>query len=321
VKGPNCAAQGNETLWKRMCRLEGCRKPASIDEEKGSKSKYCSKEHGEEFMRRLVGKSTPEGKKGLKPNSDRKKSETTIRNARMRDRDPDGSDPDDHAYLRGGQLRPGELKALVDGVDDVSTFRKLGDGVLSPPNTASPEVDGIKKEKIPYTEAELAVLEHVTNKRDEFNARKTMLADRGKFILMVESRRKAVLAEMKEKDKSLKDICGYDPRLTWSDEEFNQFCVSPLGAQMLESGILEAPSSAEAQKESGNIDDDDGIGRGVCKKKRCERHRQWMKLQQQDNAFEKDLVRQGLRKLEGEEKGVMDRAMIRSLEGEQAERE
>ncbi|KAI5955823.1 SPP1 [Candida jiufengensis] len=35
------------TLWKRKCRLEECLKPIADN------SKYCSKEHGEEYMRRL----------------------------------------------------------------------------------------------------------------------------------------------------------------------------------------------------------------------------------------------------------------------------
>ena len=58
----------------------------------------------------------------------------------------------------------------------------------------------------------------------------------------------------------------------------------------------------------------------MCQKKRCERHKQWVKLQQQDIAFEKEECRQEMRKLEAEEKGVGERAMIRHLEsGDQVE--
>jgi len=42
-------------------------------------------------------------------------------------------------------------------------------------------------------------------------------------------------------------------------------------------------------------------------------------LQQQEVAFEKDDVRQALRRLEEEERGVKDRAMIRCLEGGEVE--
>ena len=82
---------------------------------------------------------------------------------------------------------------------------------------------------------------------------------------------------------------------------------------------MEAPGAKE--KEEGNEASKEGekeeeeIGRGVCKKKRCERHKAWLKLQQQDNLFEKDQARQEMKKLDAEEKGVRERAMIRWLEG------
>ncbi|KAI4139340.1 MAG: hypothetical protein L6R39_006345, partial [Caloplaca ligustica] len=63
----------------------------------------------------------------------------------------------------------------------------------------------------------------------------------------------------------------------------------------------------------------DEFGAGVCKKKKCERHRNWYKIQLQEIAFAKDEVRQGMRKLDDEEKAVRDRARIRWLEGEEEE--
>ncbi|KAL8741571.1 MAG: hypothetical protein Q9190_005832, partial [Brigantiaea leucoxantha] len=49
--GPNCTANGEgQTLWKPMCRLEGCDRPARVNGP--NRSKYCSDSHGVEFMRR-----------------------------------------------------------------------------------------------------------------------------------------------------------------------------------------------------------------------------------------------------------------------------
>lgn len=169
-----------------------------------------------------------------------------------------------------------------------------------------------------------------------------MLNERDKLIHMVSARHKAVLAELKEVDKSYKDICGFDARLTWSDEEFELWRSTAEGRVALESGTLPPPPLPTAVSTSptttqtttkpepltnGNTtttpslhpdtDPTDSIGPGTCKRKRCERHRAWLKNQQTDNAFEKDLCRQGIRRLEGEEKSVGDRAVLRALEGDE----
>ncbi|KAL9102624.1 MAG: hypothetical protein Q9163_002239 [Psora crenata] len=306
---PNCAAMGNETLWKRMCRLPGCSEPARQDNKGKHVSKYCTDAHAEAFMRRLVY-SHGEAKES-------RSGKTRGQQAEDVGGKHGGEDLDD---LRGGVLRPGELKALVDGVKDVNEFHRLGEGVSSPPKRVNTEADDDKKDTISYTAEETAQLEHVGKKREDLIARRSMLNDRDKFVAMVEARHKAVLAELKETDKSLKDVCGYDARLTWCDGEFDRWRSSAEGQKALRTHTLPAPLKTETVKTeaSGTAPEEDGeeIGRGVCKKKRCERHRAWLKNQQQDNAFEKDLVRQGLRRLQHDEKGIRDRAMVRSLERE-----
>ncbi|CDK26244.1 unnamed protein product [Kuraishia capsulata CBS 1993] len=48
-----------KTKWKRKCRLPSCYKPIKIDD--GKASKYCSSEHGVEFLRsKLQGVENPE---------------------------------------------------------------------------------------------------------------------------------------------------------------------------------------------------------------------------------------------------------------------
>ena len=304
-----------------MCRLEGCVEPARDGSEGQVKSKYCSDAHGAEFMRTLLqAKDSAEQKDGPDNNKKRRRNNYTDNFGNTEE-----ISDDDHAHL-GRVLKASELKALTDGSKDLDAFRRLGDGVLSPPATASPEGEDVKTEgaKIQkpeptYTAEEDAQLASITERKVRCKAKRKLLDDRDKLLLLITARAKNVLAELKEQDKSLNNICGYDSRLTWSEVEFNEWRGSPGGQKALQDGVLGAPTPKE--KEEGNEASKDAekeeeeIGRGVCKKKRCERHKAWLKLQQQDNMFEKDQARQDMRKLDAEEKGLKDRAMIRCLEG------
>ncbi len=224
---------------------------------------------------------------------------------------------EDPSYLHGGVLKPSELKAVAAGAKDINDFRKLGEGVLSPPRTVSPDgnevkmEEGSRKEQNTYTPQETEKLAEITSSKESLRMRKSLLEDRDTFLGLVKGRGKNVLEELRKKDKSLKDICGYDARLSWSDEEFKIWRCGPEGQKAFDEDVLAAPPPSEEASEMG---EDEEFGRCVCQKKRCETHRNWYKLQQQDVAFEKDEVRQGLRKLEEEERGFKDRAMIRCLE-------
>lgn len=294
-----------------MCRLEGCSKPAKTE---GVQSKYCCREHGLEFMSRLVdGEVGPSA--GNKSGRRKSRKDTHTDNAGNA---MDASNTTESMYegARGGVLSPEELKALVDGVRTVEEFHNLGNGVLSPPATTSPDdTEGTSKPKMTYTQDEETMLAEISQKIQDLHARKDMLGDRDKLISMVTVRGKAVATEMKQKDKTIKDICGYDARLTWSDYELNEWRASEVGKEALSSGILPAdPAAVEKALENAAGGEGPETAPGVCKKKRCERHKAWLKLQQQDNAMEKNQVRQDLVKLSAKEKVVKDRAMIRFLE-------
>ena len=315
-----------------MCRLEGCQEPARQDGE--NKSKYCCEEHGAEFMR----------SRALMANADSKgANRATNKKGRRRDNytdnhgNADDSPDEDPGHLRGGVLKPSELKAITDGINDIDAFHRLGDGVLSPPPTVSPEGEDVKleneadmKKKPIYTLEESAKLDEISAKREKVRSHKKMLEDRDRFLSLVTARAKTVLAELKEQDKSINIICGYDTRITWSDDEFNEWRSSSEGKAALEKGgILNAPTKKEKSEkveddrvnESAvpdsqvNGEEEDEIGKGVCKKKRCERHKAWLKLMQHEIQFETHQARQATKKLETEEKDVKDRAMIRHLEG------
>ncbi len=300
-----------------MCRLEGCQEPARSDTD--PKSKYCSDEHGAEFMRRRTGVQLLEQKKPDGPRSHKKK-----RHDNYTDNFGNAGDgaADESISIHGGRIRAEDLKAMTEAVKDVQSFHRLGDGVLSPPITASPEGEDVKmgngvdntRDRITYTTEEEAQLDEITKKRTTCRERKKMLDDRDRFISAITARAKSVLAELKEKDKSMKDICGYDSRLSWSDQEFNQWRTSPeVQKALARGGVLSAPILTE-HREPRNEDEEEEVGKGICKKKRCGRHQLWLKLAQQENLFEKDQARQEMKRLEGEEKGVKDRALIRSLE-------
>ncbi len=326
-----------------MCRLESCRDPARVAGPKPSK--YCSEEHGLEYFRNHA----------IKQDQDAHASRASMRRKRRRKDNytdhfgngevEDMVEPvDDRSHLRGGILRSGELKALVDGVKDISEFRKLGDGVLSPPRTASPDADGDPASSnitISYSAEETNQLKEITAKKDALKQRKTMLDHRDRFLTLVRARAKKVLEHLRKKEP-VKDICGFDARLSWSDEEFQAWCGSPEGSQSLANGTLSGPSVAAASKADkssdsipqldgeregdgtgavggggpggGEDEEEEELGRGVCQKRRCERHKTWWKLQQQDVAFERDEVCQALGRLEAEEKSVRKRALVRGLE-------
>ncbi|KAL8949523.1 MAG: hypothetical protein Q9222_004380 [Ikaeria aurantiellina] len=392
--GPNCTEEGHgETLWKRMCRLDDCRRPARTNGPK--KSKYCSDEHGCEFMRRQalkkgeeedkkkMGENTPlttaSKKGGRKTNNsfmDSGLSDSTNTQNQMPDSSlqppmkDDGQDNTSGKTSRhcGGILQPAELKALTNGVNNISDFHKLGNGMpIPPPPTASkhpkesgdvktedpPPAEPLNINQIPYTPTETSHLEILNAKKDELRSRKKLLDERDTFLTLVRERAKGILDELKKKE-NIKDICGFDTRLIWSDEEFDIWRKSPEGMRDLQERKLSAPTQLDIPKDlsshffssgdnmTNGIDEEqqqhpaastngdtvstvpndgeqsaeDEFGKGVCQKKRCERHKAWYKLQQQEIAFAKDEVRQGMRKLDEEEKGVRDRAKIRWLGAE-----
>ncbi|KAL8833910.1 MAG: hypothetical protein Q9170_004014 [Blastenia crenularia] len=377
---PNCTeACKGETLWKRMCRLEDCRRPARINGNK--RSKYCSDEHGCEFMKRLALQKQEEDRKAggngsLSTGTPSKKGRQTnnsfanvdlsngndaqaaatdsIQLPATKEENSDNTKGSQN-HMRGGVLQSEELKALVTGVKDISEFRKLGNGVPSPPPTANPnQSTDIKMEdaptleiarknpyQVPFTPAETEHLQTLTTKKDELRARKHLLDDRDTFLVLVRERAKAVLDELKKKE-TIKDICGFDTRLVWLDEEFDIWRKSPEGTEALRERKLGVPmplavrtEMASQQQQQHEVDgnaerpptsngealnheqDLEELGKGMCRKKKCERHRYWYKLQQQEVAFAKDEVRQGMRKLDEEEKTLRDRARIRWLEGQE----
>lgn len=320
---PSCHERGlGRTCWKPMCRLPECRKPARPS--RTAPSKYCSDDHGCEFMRRKAQHFDLGFRRDMTP---------------------------DDIGSKGGVLTAGELKAAIMDVSSVEEFRRLGERIVSPPSpeeeekeepgstnreTAQQSGPPIKKERklgldvdakgLTYTSDEAAKLDKLRKRRDELFHRQEMLQKRDKFVVLVRQRSRNILERLKQLEPKggWKDICGYDSRVAWSDEEFDKWRLSPVGEKSLKDGVLDAPST---QKQSNGTTDTDGdtfmdgneddlnslenLARGVCIKKRCERHKQWLKVHQDDILFEQNTAKQDVGKCEEEAQTVVERAVLR----------
>ncbi|KKA25456.1 PHD transcription factor [Rasamsonia emersonii CBS 393.64] len=362
---PNCQAAGKgKTTWKPMCRLKGCRKPARL--RKKNPSKYCSDEHGREFFRRMTQhlnlKSSSSGQQSG-PNGRRGTTKDHHRDSHSVEGDVDSNmedgaatndeEEDDKENLedlgsRGGVLTAGDLKAAIMGVSSAEEFRRLGDRLVSPPPPPPPppagEANGNNQQNnahsnkmgldfhppnLTYSLDEEAKLQKLRKQRDDLLYRREMLRARNQFLALVRQRAKNVLERLKQTDPKggWKDICGFDSRLSWNDDEFDEWRLSEAGKKALQEGNLEPEpvdngaatatdadgdhQMADADANDGDDHDFEAFARGVCLKKRCERHKQWVKVHQQDVLFEESMVQQDLRKCEREAEAVVERAVLR----------
>lgn len=297
-----------------MCRLEGCREPARITGT--NPSKYCCDDHGIQYMRRLV--SSRSSKEPL---------ETSARK-RRKDHHTDHLDNNDEenskqsAHLRGGIVSSRELHALTCSMQHGKNFKDLGDTIPRLENGVKIENRLGSKDECPqpaYSPTETEQLGELSTRRKRLQNKLSALEDRERFLAMVRTRAKSTLEELKKRDKSYKDICGFDKRLRWDESDFDEWRSSSEGIENLKSGKLGPPLDpkekvTDIDGDTRMVDSVDELGRGICQKKRCKQHEGWYKLHAQDFAFEKSDRRRELHKLESEEKGVQERAMIRELE-------
>jgi COMPASS component SPP1 len=309
--GPNCSKRDNGfTTWKPMCRLPECRKPARVNRK--SPSKYCTDEHGREFM---------------------------LRQTRQFKLGPARKGTEDLGSM-GGILTRGDLKAAILGVTSVQEFRKLGNQIISTPpesSRGSPASDVKNETKasdadklfdvhasgVEYSADEAAKIDKLRQRRDDLLHRKEMLAARSTFVGLVRQRSKAAVERLKQNEPKggWKDICGFDSRLAWADKEFDEWRLSEAGKKALDEGTPEAmaasyPTTTDADGDIAmdNDEKEDAMAvltRGICIKKRCERHKQWVKVQQQDIVFEEDAAEQDLKRYEQEARSVAERAVLR----------
>jgi COMPASS component SPP1 len=250
---------------------------------------------------------------------------------------------------QGGVLTAGDLKAIVSRVKSAKEFRELGESLLPPPPTnkkppsplgrvdAAAENGGtrndlgidfeLEAQNIQFNPEESNQIQMLRNKRTELRNRAEMLRDRDRFLALVRQHAKAILERLRQADSkggasAWKDICGFDSRLSWSDEEFNDWRLSDAGKKALSEGVLDAVAPVTGEGGSGSHGDIempdadadsniDTIARGICIKKRCERHKQWVRVHQQDILFEQSTVKEQLAKCERDAKDVVERVVLR----------
>ena len=310
---PRCTENNlGPTTWKRMCRRNGCRLPArtpkSGSTKKGKKeqtaSKYCSDACGTQYFKDMVA----HGRQIAHGPTQRPKSK----------KGSDLTPPSHNEDLgpRGGILSAGELRALVNMASGVDEFKRFGEGILSPPATPSPTrgTNQSSPHDQTFTTAEQEQMTAITNRKDATRARHALLKDRFRFITML----KDMASKIAEgKGIKPKDFCGFDPRLTWTEDEFNVWRASPSGIRALRSGNLGFGADAEGDVGMSDGDatggeNDPSVPRTVCDKRRCARHHEWTKLTLDDTRFEMSENSEVMRSLDKDEKDLLQRAGFRA---------
>ncbi|KAK3723521.1 COMPASS (complex proteins associated with Set1p) component [Vermiconidia calcicola] len=295
---PQCTKAGiGRTTWKRMCRRNGCRQAARIGKAKGGKdgSKYCSDECGVMYFREMVA-HTRGREDAMKHRSNRRKSNIV---------GAERPHLDDDLGPRGGVISAGELKSLAITSQTANDFKKLGEGVLSPPATPDSKTAGFKKDHShDYTESETKALQEISHHKDEARRKHQLLKDRMKFVTMV---KQAGSRTATEKELKPKEHCGYDSRIEWTEEQFAAWRDSATGRQAFE---LETLAGGEDEMDTGG-----DLDYEVCDRKKCARHLEWAKLAVDDVRFEMSDNSDRMRALDKEEKEIRERAALRGKAG------
>ena len=325
---PNCAAKNRGvTTWKPMCRALDCRQPARL--KKGSASKYCTDECGLNFFKLAISNANSQiDLHTKKPN--RRKSKVGRKSSTITTAAFDGSDSESTDLgPRGGRIRPRELKTLVNATNDINAFRSLGIGMPSPPASVSPgssDVDALYSSTT-LNGLEKARIATIRSSTDALRIRHTLIRDRERFIIDVHENAKRYA---EREGLKIKDVCGFDSRIVWSEDEF----VHWRDGDAAEAG--DASVNEDGGKETAN-DTDNGMsqpnlqineedikqeqnqkGKGLnkifefmCLRKRCERHRFWQKVAMSDLRCEVAAVVNEMQQLEAEERDIRERAIIR----------
>jgi COMPASS component SPP1 len=229
---------------------------------------------------------------------------------------------------RGGVLAAGEIRALLDGSSDVETFHKLGQppalprtAVLSPPLT--PEYDKTANAK--SSSNDIAVeLAKISSAKEEARFRHTLLKARVKFVGQVKS---AIPTHAAAQDIKVKEFCGYDRRLEWTESEFWAWWEQQEGNNNNSNNnnnnnntdSSTNPAKPELEEKSKAEEKEEEDSPLICNRKRCLRHTDWPKLALDALRAEISANSDRMRGLEGEERKLREQALLRSVGGRKGE--
>ncbi len=364
---PNCIRAGLQTTWKRMCRRKDCRKPARVFQDPPSKycSKECGRMFFVELIRRgdpyidtikhdqfvvdggrpkkmrkkrrrnekngkeKAAKAIPmvNGHVGELVNSDSRLATPAPSDDGKDEYETDTSADEDQLRNRGGALRAGEVKAIINECITIEQWRDLGRKPATPPK--EPDEKEISAE---FDQFETRKLNEVAKEKADLEKRSTVLDAREKMLDFIKARSGGITEGIKRegpKDKkgsSKRDPCGFDPRLAWTEDSFLEWYDNRDGKASLESARIGPPEDIDDDKKMTNgvveADDSDDCSEekempkkgGVCVRNRCPRHRNWAKGTLAEIRFEQDLVRRALRRCESEERELRERAVVKAWE-------
>lgn len=275
---PDCEKEGiRPTTWKRMCRRQGCRMPARLGTKKNLvQSKYCSEDCGVRMF------------------------ETAL--AKTRQIPPDADQADDLGPL-GGTLSAPELKALVTSSKTIEDFKRLGGGVLSPPSTPATDLGSSIDRLSAPQEQRLSAIEQAKTSLCEKHA---LFKDQNKFITMMKDEATRIA---ESKGLKPKDMCGYDPRVSWDHDEFDAWRKSLVGNASLSNNSLQVPDAV-----SNRDGDKSSVESQICMKEKCARHHEWARLALDQARAENADNSESMRALEKEEQEIRQNTGIRARE-------
>jgi hypothetical protein len=296
--------------------------------------------------------------------------------------DAQSSDEECPLPTRGGALSVGDVRMILDQAKTVDEIRHLGRRPPTPPYTSDTELDADKtdtrtpdaravsigKEGAPveltaplfaYSSLERSQLDALSSQIHDLQTHLQLLQDQETLLGIIKARSTTIIEKLndvaavpgsKAKPKNLKNICGFDPRLSWCSADFASWRISSRGIAVLEQGedIGDPEPECEGESESEGPEDpsqdsdsvapttqqqqdDDKVDasspitgtklsnhhhhRGICIRSKCPRHRDWRRLVASEVKFEEEAVRRRLKKLGVEKEEVRERAAMRVLSG------
>ena len=366
---PTCTKPGLLTTWKRMCRRKDCRKPARVTHT--PPSKYCSDACGRMFFVELIQRGDsqaqttkngeyviepPKTKKHRRKHTQKEKPPKPVPNLangvdpdsrlatpaysdeEKTEYETDSSLDDDMLPNRGAALRAGEVKALIERCPDIEEWKTLGRKPDTPPRDVDVQMteSGETKPSAPdleYDDLEVAKMAGIEAEKARLKAQCDLLNAREQFLELTKARSTTITEEIKKTHPKMKDMCGFDPRTAWCDEEFEEWYHNKGGKAILDAGLdakigpPDDPSNEISKKLPNGVtpyldgapdeeDESDTFPKkgGVCIKNRCPRHRNWAKGQLAEVRFEQDLVRRAIQRCENSKEELRGRAIVRAWE-------
>lgn len=202
---PNCTKKNLGTSnWKRKCLLPSCKLPALFEKNKVSgnvikRSKYCSPEHGVEWFKLNIEAHT--------------------------------HDTDDG--LRNQAISPAELVAAIRGSGSLSRFKQLGEHIqLATPHSSqsATPADTRTPTPTPKNEDRDIYLPEERENLDSFESERMQIYSQLRYI----ENKATYIDYAKLRASAQKTICGFDRKLVWDDEEWQNWCDSQEGQRALQ---------------------------------------------------------------------------------------